>query len=256
MVKDDMPLVPKREHTLALRIVAGLMAPILRMMFRIEPKGLEHLPKSGPYILVSNHLSYLDPFAVAYLLYVKLKRAPHFLAKAELFKRAPIGNILLALGQVPVYRDGARSNEAPLRAAHAFLAAGQVIIIYPEGTLTRDPDLWPMRGRSGAIRLAIESNVPVFPIAHWGIDKVMGNYSNRFRPNPFTKVSMTVGPEISLDELRGRTFTTEELTAATSRVMRILADMVGELRGEPAPEKLWEAGQNGTPKTGNFKRSA
>ena len=253
MASPKLPKVAKRERTLALRIVAAILIPLVRLTFRIDAKGLEHLPKSGPYILISNHVSYVDPLSMAYLVYVKLKRAPHFLAKEGLFKFPPIGRLLAALGQIPVYRSG-RSNEEPLRAAHAFLKAGQVVIIFPEGTLTRDPNLWPMRGRSGAIRLAIDSNVPVFPVAQWGVDHVLGNYSKRFRPNPFFPVQMTVGPEIDLSELRGRTFTTEELTRVTARVMRTLADMVAVQRGEPAPAELWESSKHGQPQTGNFRK--
>jgi 1-acyl-sn-glycerol-3-phosphate acyltransferase len=255
MATPKLPKVAKRERTLILRIAAALLIPLVRLTFRIDAKGLELLPKSGPYILISNHVSYVDPLSMAYLVYVKLKRAPHFLAKEGLFKFAPIGRLLASLGQIPVYRSG-RSNEEPLRAAHAFLKAGQVIIIFPEGTLTRDPDLWPMRGRSGAIRLAIESNVPVFPVAQWGVDHVLGNYSNRFRPNPFFPVQMTVGPEIDLSELRGRSFSTEELTKVTSRVMHTLADMVAELRGEPAPKELWESAKHGQAQTGNFRKTS
>ena len=123
------------------------------------------MPKGG-YILVGNHVSYLDPFAFAYSVYIHMKRVPHYLAKESIFRIPVVGKILPKVGQIPVYRGG-KSNEEPLRVAKEYLAAGQVVIVFPEGTLTRDPDLWPMRGKSGAIRLALELGLPVVPAAHY-----------------------------------------------------------------------------------------
>jgi 1-acyl-sn-glycerol-3-phosphate acyltransferase len=250
-----VPKIPKREIVFGLRIIAFFLAPILRLMMRIRVRGLENLPKSGAYIFVSNHVTYLDPFTIAYMVYIHAKRAPHFLAKESLFRVPIFGKVITAVGQIPVYRSSGKSNEEPLRAARAFLEAGHTLLIFPEGSLTRDPELWPMRGRSGAIRLAMEAGVPIVPVAHWGDQEVLGNYSKRFRPNPFHPVDVLVGKPINIDDLLEGNLTTENVTKATERVMRRLADMVGELRGEAAPETLWDPAAKGQAVTGNFRKT-
>ena len=162
-----MPVIKTKERHLVLRLIALVLMVLVRLTFNLRATGTNKVPKSGPYVLVANHVTNLDPLVVAYMVYVKLKRAPHFLAKGSLFKIPLVGSLLRTAGQIPIYRGGQRNDE-PLRAAHAFLDAGHTITIFPEGTLTREPNLWPMRGKTGAVRLALETNVPVFPIAHWG----------------------------------------------------------------------------------------
>ncbi len=147
-----------------------------------------------------------------------------------------LGKLLPKVGQIPVYRSG-QSNQEPLRAAKEFLRAGQVVVVFPEGTLTRDPQLWPMRGKSGAIRMAAELNVPIVPAAHWGVDKVLGNYTGKFRPNPFHTVRVKIGDPINLEI--GTNPTAQQINDATELVMQKIAALVGELRGETPPAKLW-----------------
>ena len=158
MAENALPKV-QRENSFAFVLVAMVLAPILRLMFTIKTSGKENLPQGG-YILVGNHLSYLDPFSFAYSVYIHMKRVPHYLAKESIFRIPIIGKILPKVGQIPVYRGG-KSNEEPLRAAKEFLKAGQVVVVFPEGTLTRDPAQWPMRGKAGAIRLAVELVLPI-----------------------------------------------------------------------------------------------
>ena len=177
-----MPKFYKHERHFRLHLVAGFLIPVVRLMFGLRVTGLEKLPKSGPYVLVSNHVTNVDALAVAYLVYVKLKRAPHFLAKEGLFRIPVIGRILLVAGQIPVYRTSGQRNDEPLKVAHDYLERGHMITIFPEGTLTRDPDMWPMRGKTGAVRLALDTNVPVYPIAHWGSHEILPRYGSKFRP--------------------------------------------------------------------------
>jgi 1-acyl-sn-glycerol-3-phosphate acyltransferase len=251
-----LPKIPKREIVFGLRVIAFFLAPLLRLIMRIRVRGLDNLPKGGPYIFVSNHVTYVDPLTIAYVVYIHAKRAPHFLAKEALFRIPVFGKIITAVGQIPVYRTSGKSNEEPLRAARAFLEAGHTLLIFPEGSLTRDPDLWPMRGRSGAIRLALEAGVPIVPVAHWGDQKILGNYSKKFRPNPFHPVDVLIGKPINTDDLTQGTLTAANVTLATERVMRTLADMVGELRGETPPETLWDPAAKGQATTGNFRKSS
>ena len=242
----------KGERSWQFRLVAGLMAPVLRLFFNIKTSGVENLPKGG-YILVGNHVSYLDPFAFAYSVYIHMKRVPHYLAKESLFRIPIAGKILPKVGQIPVYRGG-KSNEEPLRVAKEYLAAGHVVLVFPEGTLTRDPDLWPMRGKSGAIRLALELGLPVVPAAHWGVEKVLGNYSKKFRPNPFHAVQVTIGEPIYFEKPKKGGLTAKQMADATDKIMREVANLVGQMRGETPPKKLWDPTNKGQTQTGNYRK--
>lgn len=253
MAKVRVPRVPRREFGPLLILVAAVLATLLRLSMRIVSRGHERLPRTGPFILVGNHLSYLDPIAVAYVLLLRGRRAPHFLAKESLFRVPLFGWLLWRVGQIPVYRGGG-SNEEPLRAARALLEAGQTLLIFPEGTLTRDPDLWPMRGKPGAVRLALETGAPIYPIAHWGVDRILGNYSKRFRPGFWKRVDAVVGPEIDLTAFRGQEVSSELLSQATEHVMKTISRMVGELRNAKPPAKLWDPAERGQVATGNFRK--
>lgn len=250
----NLPKVPAKEHGPAFLAVASVLAPILRLMFNIKTTGLENLPKGG-YILVGNHVSYLDPLAFAYSVYIHMKRVPHYLVKEGLFKVPVLRTLLPKVGQIPVYR-GTRTNDDSLRAAKEFLKAGQVVVVFPEGTLTRDPNLWPMRGKSGAIRMAVELGVPIVPAGHWGVEKVLGNYSKKFRPNPFHTVRVKIGKPLYFKELEGKTLTTQEIADATDQVMHAISDIVGELRGEKPPKTLWDPTKKGQTETGNFRKKS
>lgn len=252
MAETNLPKVPKRENSLAFLLVAIVLAPLLRLMFNIKTIGRENLPKGG-YILVGNHLSYLDPLSFAYSVYIHMKRVPHYLAKEALFRIPIIGKLLPKVGQIPVYR-GTKQNDEPLRAAKEFLKAGQVVVIFPEGTLTRDPDQWPMRGKSGAIRLAAELQLPIVPCGQWGVDKVLGNYSKKFRPNPFHTVRVKIGEPIYFPQFANKTLGAKDLADATDQVMRRIADIVGELRGEAPPKELWDPAKQGQTEIGNFRK--
>ncbi|CAB4626023.1 MAG: 1-acyl-sn-glycerol-3-phosphate acyltransferase [Actinobacteria bacterium] len=248
-----MPKINSSERHFVLALVASVLIPLVRLIFKVELRGVEKLPKKGAYILVSNHVTNVDALAVAYFVYVKLKRAPHFLAKESLFRIPVIGPILRAAGQIPVYRSGHR-NDTPLKAAHSYLEAGHSIAIFPEGTLTRNPDLWPMRGKSGAIRLALETGVPVFPIGQWGSEKILPQYGSKFRPGFWKPVSILVGDEIDLSNFRKRQLNPAELNQATELVMQTITGLVEELRGEKAPGELWDPQKAGQTTSGNFKK--
>lgn len=251
-----MPKIRSKELSLPVVIVASILQPIVRLMFKIEIKGVEKLPKSGPYILTPNHATNVDALGVAYVIYVILKRAPHFLAKERLFQIPLIGKILLAAGQIPVFRTGGQRNDDSLRAAYAYLEAGHSICVFPEGTLTRDPDMWPMRGKTGAVRLALQSGVPVYPIAHWGSEKIMGRYSKKFRPGFWKKVQFLVGDEIDLARFRKDQLSPAELHEATDVVMSEIVKLVEQLRGGKAPQKRWDPAEAGQAITGNYIKKA
>jgi 1-acyl-sn-glycerol-3-phosphate acyltransferase len=251
-----MPKFYTKERNLALHSVGWWLAPMVRLLFGLRVRGAEKLPKTGAYVLVSNHVTNVDALAVAYLVYAKLKRAPHFLAKEGLFRLPLVGRILLNAGQIPVYRSSGNRNDEPLRAAHEYLKHGHMIAIFPEGTLTRDPELWPMRGRSGAVRLALDANVPVYPMAHWGSHEILPRYGSKFRPGFWKKVDVLIGDRINLDEYYGRKLSPEEVAQATQKVMGKITGLVEELRGEKAPAELWDPAAHGQTTTGNFVKAS
>ena len=246
------PISSKREKSILLWGVAFILAPLLRLIFRPVPMGIENLPKKGAYILVSNHTSYADPLAMAYFIFVQLGRAPHFLAKESLFRIPVFGKLLPHLGQVPIYRQG-RSNQDSLVAAKEYLKAGHTIIMFPEGTLTRDPDYWPMRGRSGAIRLAIESGVPVFPVAHHGVEAVLPRYSKSFKPSPFKKVQIQVGPQVDLSGYSAAD-SQAKMAEATEKVMQAITDELQKIRSGTPPKKRWDPKESGQAAYGNYRK--
>lgn len=249
-----MPALNPKELYFTIRFVAGVLVPIVRFMFGVRAVGIEKLPKTGAYILVGNHVTNVDALAVAYFVYMQLKRAPHFLAKESLFRLPFFGHMLRRAGQIPVYRSG-RSNDEPLRVAVQYLEAGQVVCIFPEGTLTRDPELWPMRGKPGAVRLALQTGVPVYPIGQWGSEKVLPQYGAKFRPGFWKKVDIVVGDEVNLDAYRNRNLAHHELSEATAVVMSRITELVEQLRGEKAPDgSQWDPEEHGQSVTGNFKK--
>jgi 1-acyl-sn-glycerol-3-phosphate acyltransferase len=243
----------KEMHPL-LAMLAMILRPIVRFMFHVKPTGIENLPKSGPYILVGNHVTNVDPLAVAYFVYVQLHRAPHFLAKESLFRVPVIGKFLLAAGQIPVYRAGGGRNDEPLKVAYQYLEAGHTIAIFPEGTLTRDPNLWPMRGKYGAVRMALDCKVPIYPMAHWGAQEVLPRYGSKFRPGFWKRVDVAVGPEIDLAKYRKKQLAPAELHEATDVVMSAITGLVEQLRGEKAPAERWNPEAKGQAATGNFTK--
>ena len=146
----------------ALRFAVVVIVPLSSLMFRLRYRHAERLPATGPVLLVANHVSILDPFACARFAWDN-GRAPHFLAKQSVF-RGWVGRILRSCGQIPVARFSADAHEA-LSDAQADLAAGNCVVIYPEGSVTRDPDWWPMQARTGVARLALTTDAVVVPVA-------------------------------------------------------------------------------------------
>jgi 1-acyl-sn-glycerol-3-phosphate acyltransferase len=202
-------------------------------MVKKDWHGEENLPKEGAFLAVSNHVTYADPVTFAHFLYNN-GYPPRFLAKSQLFKMPIIGSVVRALDQVPVYRGTTKAKEA-VEDGIGYLKRGDCIAIFPEGTLTRDPDLWPMVARTGAARMAITTGVPVIPVAQWGAHRLLGRYSKVLKPIPRKRVAVVAGPAIDLDDLRAKPLNNEVLREATDRIMATLTRMVEQLRGEPAP---------------------
>lgn len=246
-------LKPGVEITWQTRLLANILRPFVRLLYKIEVTGTENLPKTGGYVLAANHVTTLDALAVAYMMYFRLHRAPHFLAKEGLFRTPIVGPVLLACGQIPVFRSG-RNNTDPMQSAYDVLNAGHIIGIFPEGTLTREPNQWPMRARTGAIRLSLETGVPIIPVGQWGTEAVMETYSSKIRPKPWHKVRIVIGKPISMDPYKDKKMSTEDLVELSDQVMVEITNLVEELRGEKAPVKRFVPSEHGLPEHGNFKK--
>jgi 1-acyl-sn-glycerol-3-phosphate acyltransferase len=161
-------------------------------------------------------------------------RPPRFLGKEAVFRIPVLGRIIRAAGQIPVYRD---SNEAGLaiRDALAALSAGECVVVYPEGTITRDPDLWPMAAKSGAVRLALASGRPLYPMAQWGANEVMAPYAKQFRILPRKTMRIVVGEPIDLSDLAGRPVDSALLAEGGDRLMAAITALLAQIRGEAPP---------------------
>ena len=194
--------------------------PPLRFWFRLSHEHLDRIPGTGPAIIACNHISYLDPLTNGEAV-VRAGRRPRFLAKEDLFQIPVIGRALRGAGQIPVSR-GTR-NRSSLDLTAAALDRGEVIVVYPEGTVTKREDGLPMEGKTGVVRLALRTGVPITPMASWGSRAVWqktGRGSLRFgRP-----IRTTVGEPIALPaESDGGQAGLRELTAQVMEAITLLA---------------------------------
>ncbi len=214
------------------RFAVIVIKPLLLLFTRRDFRGQEHIPATGGCIVVTNHISYADPFLTA--LYVHdTGRRPRFLAKASLF-RLPVAKwVLKGAKQIPVLRETADAANA-LAAAIAAVKQGECLLIYPEGTVTKDPDYWPMLSKTGVARLALATGAPVVPVAQWGTQHFMGrDHKPHFRPRP-TVVMRSNGP-LDLSKWDGAEPTADVLREMTNHIMGEIADLVGAIRGEQPP---------------------
>lgn len=217
----------------AYRNVARVVRPILLAITRRDWRGAEHLPADSGFIAAANHMTNVDPLTFAHFLYDN-GYAPKILAKASLFRVPVLGPVLRATGMIPVFRNTSRAG-ASLEAAVRTIDGGECVAVFPEGTLTREPALWPMVGKTGIARLALTTRAPVIPVAQWGAQDLLGRYKKLFKPIPPKKVTVVAGPPVPLDDLYGRPQDTATLREATERVMTAITGLLEEIRGEQAP---------------------
>jgi 1-acyl-sn-glycerol-3-phosphate acyltransferase len=230
--------VARREYPPALRWIVRVLRPPLMLLTRRDWRGTEHLPGGG-FVLVANHISHTDPVMLGHFL-VDQGIPPRYLAKSSLFTLPVLGRLVRAAGQIPVYRDSALAGEA-LAAAVSSVQAGQAVIIYPEGTITRDPGLWPMAGRTGAARVALTTGCPVIPVAQWGPQEILAPYAKRPHLFPRRTMHVRVGPPVQLDDLRGRALDNVLLAEASERILVAISTLLGEIRGEEPPAVRYDA---------------
>ncbi|MEP7053939.1 MAG: lysophospholipid acyltransferase family protein [Actinomycetota bacterium] len=212
-------------------VVVLIVKPLMLMLFKRDFRGLDQVAHGG-IIVAANHVSVADPFAVGLFVH-EAGRPPRFMAKASLFRIPVVAALLRGTGQIPVYRNSANASLS-LAAAAAAVRAGEVVVIYPEGTTTHDPDYWPMKARTGVARLAIETGAPVVPMGQWGAQQFLGR-RGRFRPLPRKTLRIKAGPPVQLAAWSGAKMDARTLRECTDAIMRDITALVAEVRDEPPP---------------------
>ena len=207
----------------------------------------EKLPATGGCVVVLNHVSHVDPLTAAHLVYDH-GRVPHYLAKSGLFENKVLGFLMRAAGQIPVERASANAVGA-FRAAVEAVRDGKVVVVYPEGTITRDPDLWPMTGKSGAARIALETGCAVIPVGQWGAHEILYPYAHKPDLFPRKLIRMKVGDPVDLRDLAGRKRDHGVIQEATDRIMAAITGLVEDVRGERAPAERFDMRRSGDRQT-------
>ena len=220
------------------RTAVMVVKPLSCALTRRDWRGAGHIPPSGGVIVAANHVSHLDPLTLAHFVY-DAGRVPRYLAKSELFHGAFLGSLFRGTSQIPVHRGTADATVA-LRDAITAVRRGECLLIYPEGTITRDPDGWPMAARTGVARLALATGAPVIPVAQWGVQELLPAYTRRFRPLPRKTVHLLAGPPVDLSRWADREPTVPVLREVTAEIMAAIRRQVAELRGEPVPPVVFD----------------
>jgi 1-acyl-sn-glycerol-3-phosphate acyltransferase len=231
----------RRPMSWAMWICVAVVYPVASLLFRLHYRHGHRLPATGPVLVVANHVSVLDPIGCARFVFDH-GRLPHFLAKESVF-RGLAGSLLRGAGQIPVARFSDTAHEA-LDAAQADLAAGNVVVIYPEGSVTRDPQWWPMQARTGVARLALTTEAVVLPVAQWGPQRLHDYHARKLHPRLRTPAVYDVGVPVDLSEQRARVRAGQPLSAqllreTTDLIMHRVRDQLAELRSEPAPPTFY-----------------
>jgi 1-acyl-sn-glycerol-3-phosphate acyltransferase len=192
-------------------IVRGCVAVFLRLLFRLEVRGTEHVPAVGPAMIVANHSSVLDPPLVG----IAAPRPLHFMAKAELFSIPLFGRLIRAVNARPVRREG--GDARALREALRILQDGHALLVFPEGT--RGPDGALREGRAGAGMLALLSGAPVVPAYLEGTGRALPR--GRWLPRP-GKIRVIFGPLLSFGKMDDR-HRRERYLSASGEMMAAIA---------------------------------
>ncbi|MEU6711822.1 lysophospholipid acyltransferase family protein [Nonomuraea sp. NPDC046802] len=215
-----------------------IVKPLSKLLVKRDWRHGERIPRSGGVIIAANHLSWADPVLLSHFLFNN-GRWPVILAKSALFKVPLLGRAVIGLLAIPVDR-GSDEAARSLRVSAQRLEDGCAILFYPEGTCTRDPGLWPMVGKTGAARLALESGAQVIPVAHWGAQELLPYGEKKPRLFPRKTFRVQVGPPVDLSKYAGSAPRADVLREATADIMAAITAQLAELRGEKAPETPYD----------------
>jgi 1-acyl-sn-glycerol-3-phosphate acyltransferase len=206
-------------------VVKGILFPILHLLWRPQADGVGNVPRTGPAILVCNHLSFADHFFGP----LPLPRKITFLAKMEYFTGTGLKGLVSraffsGMGQVPIDRTGGRASEAALSTGLRVLAEGKLLGIYPEGT--RAPDNRLYRGKTGVARLALESGAPVIPMAMINTFELMP--AGMTLPRLGRRPGVRFGKPLEFSRYRGMAHDRVVLRAVTDEIMYAIMQLSGQ----------------------------
>ena len=219
-----------------------ILFPLSSALFRLRWRNLERVPapEHGGVLIAINHLSHADTVLMARLVWTS-GRVPRFLIKAGVFDWPVIGRMMRGSGQIPVHRGTADAAQS-LQEAIDALRRGEAVVIYPEGTTTKDPDNWPMLAKTGIARLVLACpEIPVVPIGQWGAQKVGDSHVKSFSRRRTSYAS--VGEPLDLSRFRGKEPSGSLLREITDEIMTAIRHEVATLRQEPAPEQFYVPNQ-------------
>jgi len=226
--------VPVRIHAIrpgwgvAWWVAFMICKPVLVLVRRRDWRGLEQIPSCGGAVLAANHVSHVDPLLIAELVLAH-GRTPAFLAKSSLFGKGVVGWWFRAAGHVEVDRShGADGFGAALMA----LRGGALLVVYPEGSITKDPGGRMMPLKTGAVRLALETGAPLIPVAQRGAQEILPAYGRRPRLSKRTTVTISIGRPLDLTDLTQRGAVPDAVDAGTRRLADTLGRMLEELADE------------------------
>jgi 1-acyl-sn-glycerol-3-phosphate acyltransferase len=226
-------------------VAVGLLRPGMLAFTKRDWQGVENLAaeilpdgSQRGIVVCPNHISWFDPLESAHFLYDN-GRPPRYLGKESVFRVPVIGRIITGAGQIPVYRETVDAANS-VRDAIAAVERGECVVIYPEGTITRDDQLWPMTGKTGAARVALTTGAPVIPLAQWGAQDVIGPYRSEFKILPRKTMHVRAGTPVDLDDLRGKPLDAALLQEATRRIIDAITMLLEQIRGEHAPPERYD----------------
>ena len=231
------------------RLAVIVLRPLMMTLTRRNWRGAENLPATGGFVVVVNHISHADFLTFGHFIYDN-GHLPRFLAKEAVFRIPLLGRVVSGAQQIPVYRETADAADSYSAAVDA-VRRGECVAIYPEGTLTRDPDLWPMRGKTGAARVALATGCPVVPVAQWGAQQILPPYHHWPRLLPRHDSYVWAGTPVDLHRFDGLPLSADVLNEATEQVMTELTDLLAQIRQETPPQRRWDPRQNGQSVIGN-----
>ena len=230
--------MPSRRIGFWYRLAAVICKPPLVVLIKRDWRGMENIPAAGGFITAVNHNSHADPFAYGHYQY-NSGRVPRFLAKSALFKKGFSGVMMRGTGQIPVYRETTDALSA-FRAAIDAVERGECVVFYPEGTITRDPDQWPMVGKTGAARVALQTKCPVIPVAQWGANELLPPYAKKPNLLPRKTHHVLAGPPVDLTRFYDKEMSPDLLKEATEVIMAAVTRQLEEIRGEKAPKTPYD----------------
>lgn len=227
---------------LVFRMVAHFVRILIPLVTRRHWAGRDNIPTSGGALVVANHSSNFDALALGEFI-IWSGRWPRYLGKSDIWRVPVLGWVVRRCEQIPVYRNGPKAKDSLIHAKQA-LDEGKLVAMFPEGTITADPDGWPMNPRTGAARLALETGLPVIPIGHTGAEFVLGGHElelGRLFRLRRRDVHIVAGPPVDLSRFQvGGTLDHETLEAASVAIMDAVTAIVEDLRGESAPLERWD----------------